>query len=289
MKFGLRTPSPKRSFKARTTGKVKRKIKRTVNPFYGKKGMGFIRNPKKAVYNKVYHRTTFGISDLFKNSSGKKQKVAANNTNADINTDVNQNSVDVGSVKQSKNKWVLLALCFFLVIVGVHKLYEGNVNKRIPSIAQEVEISEMSRKETVENVSFNVPDNWTRKDTNGTTYFYTPDGDSLYYCSTFFDVDFVDVEESYMQGITYALKKTVTSVEVIEEEHPHFYIDGDYNNMFFRRHIKFTDNKNDYVMTVYVTQKGDNIYQFLMTAQGDEAVYDDAIMGLVLETFKVNE
>lgn len=58
MKVGFRTPSLKKSFKARTTGKLKRKMKKTVNPFYGKKGMGFTKNPKKAIYNKVYHKTT---------------------------------------------------------------------------------------------------------------------------------------------------------------------------------------------------------------------------------------
>lgn len=59
MKFGMRKPSLKKSFKARTTGKIKRKIKRTVNPLYGKKGMGYIKNPKRAVKNKIYHKTTF--------------------------------------------------------------------------------------------------------------------------------------------------------------------------------------------------------------------------------------
>ncbi len=59
MKVGLRKPSIKRSIKARTTGKLKRKIKKTVNPFYGKKGMGYIKNPKRAVKNKIYHKTTF--------------------------------------------------------------------------------------------------------------------------------------------------------------------------------------------------------------------------------------
>ena len=37
MKFGIRTPSIKRSIKARTTGRVKRAVKKTVNPFYGKR------------------------------------------------------------------------------------------------------------------------------------------------------------------------------------------------------------------------------------------------------------
>lgn len=66
MKFGMRKPSLKKSFKARTTGKVKRKVKKALIPGYGKKGMGWIKNPKKAAYNKVYNKTSFSIFDLFK-------------------------------------------------------------------------------------------------------------------------------------------------------------------------------------------------------------------------------
>lgn len=66
MKFGMRTPSLKRSISARTTGQLKRSVKRAIIPVYGKKGMGWIKNPKKALYNKVYHKTTFSIFDLFK-------------------------------------------------------------------------------------------------------------------------------------------------------------------------------------------------------------------------------
>ena len=66
MKFGMRTPSLKRSISARTTGQLKRSVKRAIITGYGKKGMGWIKNPKKALYNKVYHKTTFSIFDLFK-------------------------------------------------------------------------------------------------------------------------------------------------------------------------------------------------------------------------------
>lgn len=66
MKFGMRTPSLKRMISARTTGRAKRAIKSAVNPVYGKKGTGIINNPKKAVYNKVYKKTTFSFFDLFK-------------------------------------------------------------------------------------------------------------------------------------------------------------------------------------------------------------------------------
>lgn len=63
MKFGVRTPSVKKSLKARTTGKVKRSVKKSVNPTYGQKGMGYVNNPKKAVYNKVYNKTTIKAVD----------------------------------------------------------------------------------------------------------------------------------------------------------------------------------------------------------------------------------
>ena len=64
MKIGARKPSIKKRVTARTTGKIVRSAKRSVNPLYGKKGMGYVNNPKKAVYNKVYNKTTFGVDDI---------------------------------------------------------------------------------------------------------------------------------------------------------------------------------------------------------------------------------
>lgn len=66
MKTGIRKPSIKKSIKARTTGKAKRAIKKAVIPGYGKKGMGWVKNPKKAAYNKVYRKTSVGLFDLIK-------------------------------------------------------------------------------------------------------------------------------------------------------------------------------------------------------------------------------
>lgn len=67
MKIGPRKPSIKKSIKARTTGKVKRTINKSINPTYGKKGIGYIKSPEKAIKNKVYHKTTFSIFNIFKN------------------------------------------------------------------------------------------------------------------------------------------------------------------------------------------------------------------------------
>ena len=65
MKIGMRKPSLKKSFSARTKGKAKRSIKKALIPGYGKKGMGIL-HPKKKLYNKVYKKTTFSLKDLFK-------------------------------------------------------------------------------------------------------------------------------------------------------------------------------------------------------------------------------
>lgn len=66
MKFGMRKSSLMKSVKARTTGKIKRTIKSSINPLYGKKGIGLVANPKKSIYNRVYKKTTFSFFDMFK-------------------------------------------------------------------------------------------------------------------------------------------------------------------------------------------------------------------------------
>lgn len=66
MKIGIRKPNIKKSLKARTTGKLKRAVKKEIVPLYDKKGTGIVKRPKKTIYNKVYNKTTFSIFDLFK-------------------------------------------------------------------------------------------------------------------------------------------------------------------------------------------------------------------------------
>lgn len=72
MKFGLRTPSAKKSFKAMTTGKLKRAARKAIDPTYGKKGVGILKNPKKVLYNKTYNKTTVSAKKII--SGGKKTR-----------------------------------------------------------------------------------------------------------------------------------------------------------------------------------------------------------------------
>ena len=63
MKFGPRKPSFMKRLSARTS------LKRQVMHRAGLKmprGYGWIRNPKKYAYNKVYNKTSFDIFKVFK-------------------------------------------------------------------------------------------------------------------------------------------------------------------------------------------------------------------------------
>lgn len=57
MKFGFRIPSITKRIAARTS--VKRIIRHNLG-FKAPRGMGWLTNPKKAAYNRVYNRTSRG-------------------------------------------------------------------------------------------------------------------------------------------------------------------------------------------------------------------------------------
>lgn len=63
MKFGFRTPSLRRSLAARTS--VKRLAKNALG-LRAPRGWGWLTNPRKALYNRVYTRTTFGWRDVLR-------------------------------------------------------------------------------------------------------------------------------------------------------------------------------------------------------------------------------
>jgi len=62
MKFGFRTPSFKKRIAARTS--VKRFIRHSLGVKVPK-GYGWLTNPKKAAYNRVYNKTTRGCMVSF--------------------------------------------------------------------------------------------------------------------------------------------------------------------------------------------------------------------------------
>jgi len=70
MKFGLRTPSLRKSIAARTS--VKRFIRHSLG-VKAPRGFGWLTDPKKAAYNRVYSRTTFSLFSVLKSLFGGKR------------------------------------------------------------------------------------------------------------------------------------------------------------------------------------------------------------------------
>lgn len=134
MKFGLRKPSLKRSLKARTTGRAKRAVKKALIPGYGKKGVGWIKNPKKSLYNKVYRKTTFGVGDLFRFSFGSKKKNKTKRNTAKRNDNMEHNE-NVNNIKTPfyKKKWFIILVSVFVPVAGIVFVWKSksNINKGV--------------------------------------------------------------------------------------------------------------------------------------------------------------
>jgi len=110
LKIGMRKPSVSKSLKARTTGKVTRAIKSSVNPTYGEKGMGYLNDPKRAVKNAVYNKTTSSMAPRSTSSS----RSTSNSTSGSSSTDVGCTVVSI----------VAGLLLFFFVILPIIRIFE---------------------------------------------------------------------------------------------------------------------------------------------------------------------
>lgn len=146
MKIGVRTPNLNKRIKARTTGKVKRSIKKSINPLYGKKGMGLINDPKKAMYNKVYNKTTVSVDSLVGNKGKRKT----------IN---NSNTISYNNNNRIINQSILLHIVLLFLTAGIGNIiyacavfsHNKNVNSEIENLTASVdecysEVDEISNK-----------------------------------------------------------------------------------------------------------------------------------------------
>lgn len=129
MKIGVRTPNLKKSFKARTTGRLNRTLKKSVNPFYGKKGMGYIKNPEKAIYNKIYHKVTVDPLKPLKNGSRNNTKRTAPESEM-----VGYSFYKIETKEYNCNKLIYILLAVFLGVFGAHYFYSGQKKKGFLSL-----------------------------------------------------------------------------------------------------------------------------------------------------------
>lgn len=129
MKIGVRTPSLKKSFKARTTGRINRTLKKSVNPLYGKKGMGYIKNPEKVIYNKIYHKVTVDPLKPLKNEHNNKTKRALPKSELE-----GYNFYKMESKEYTCNKKIYIILAVFFGVFGAQYFYSGQKKKGVLSL-----------------------------------------------------------------------------------------------------------------------------------------------------------
>lgn len=115
MKIGFRAPNLKKRLRARTTGKIKRKAKKMINPFYGKKGVGFIKNPSKSIKNSIYHKVTVDPINLTTSNIKRTFKKL--------------NSVE--SLNYNKKTALILCALGFIGLGGIHDFYLGKFGNGI--------------------------------------------------------------------------------------------------------------------------------------------------------------
>lgn len=109
MKFGLRTPSFKRSLSAATKGAAKRALMREIVPYYGKRGMGWA-NPKKAAYNRVYNMTTASPIDILTDKPKDRKAIT------ETPTAQNTASYTKSQSKKDLQTWEIVLQCIGAVV-----------------------------------------------------------------------------------------------------------------------------------------------------------------------------
>ena len=115
MKFGFRGFSPKRSIAASLS--VKRYIRHSMG-LKVPRGFGWLTDPKKAAYNRIYNRTTFGLRDIFHRRRMPKKKNVnkdENGANAGLGCFLVLGIVCVGVLWQQKTMYGVIALVVWLV------------------------------------------------------------------------------------------------------------------------------------------------------------------------------
>jgi hypothetical protein len=128
MKFGIRTPSLKRRISARTSWK--RYVRHSMG-LKAPRGMGMLTNPKKALYNKVYNKTSVSVDRLF-TTKGSHTPIVSTSTSKGFSSSFLINTIIF---------FVLLFLFFPLGIAFLlYKLYKASKKKSVSESNTQEEI-----------------------------------------------------------------------------------------------------------------------------------------------------
>lgn len=126
MRSIIRKPSVRKSVSARTTARTTRTVRKLSNPTYGMKGTGYIKDPGKAVYNKIYNQTSYGVRDLMQtgtshnsrgtgSSSRKYQSETYIVTNNNIADYAQNHPYVIAALRKQGIKKMFLAIFLFII------------------------------------------------------------------------------------------------------------------------------------------------------------------------------
>ena len=108
MRSIIRKPSIRKSVSSRTTARVTRTVRKLSNPTYGMKGTGYIKDPGKAVYNKIYNKTSYGVRDLMQTGSSSSHGAGSSRYQSQSETHIVTNN-NIADYAQN-HQYVITAL-----------------------------------------------------------------------------------------------------------------------------------------------------------------------------------
>ena len=123
MKVGIRKPSIKKSLSSRTTGRVNRSLKRSVNPMYRKKNINYITNPSRAIKNNLYHKTTVSAKDIL--DAGTNDHVAPGTNNINTSTSSKTGFLDFIVALCNLIYSFVMAMFYLVITLGLLAIIVG--------------------------------------------------------------------------------------------------------------------------------------------------------------------
>lgn len=113
-------------------------MKKAVNPLYGKKGMGWVKDPKKAMYNKVYNKTSFGVGDMVRVAGGAKAGKPKKKTRKNVSSTPiikEQHAYTAGDYKMAGIVMIILGLLLLAIpFLGIPLLFLGIISFGVASL-----------------------------------------------------------------------------------------------------------------------------------------------------------
>lgn len=181
-------------------------------------------------------------------------------------------------------KWWLWTIVVIIIIAiasvnNNEKNIDNNIANTITNNDDYIKSSK-TKTETIDDVTFEIPENWNRTDKENNHYFYTPNGDMFYYIKSKWDtLAFDTLFDEFVTGFCGSFD----SAEVLSKENKNI------NNLnFYFARIKHILDDENYIIEMYVLPQHNNLYQFVISSKGADLKYANEITN-ILNSLKIDQ